>query len=309
MGLSLTEKLLDKSQEAFCLAIEMYNKPTIKYRVEAFALFMCNAWELMLKAHIINTMGAEKIYYKNNPGRTNIDLMPSMVDFAKETSKMGIGVLAVTTTPKAYEKEKPTLAEFNNIKVGLGLHPQLVSERYSEISLIERFIDCEDYIGEIGLDFNNRFYASKEKQLVVFENIIQWCSQLSGKVISIHTVRSDKIALDTIEKFSCADNNICILHWFSGTQTQQQRAIEMGCYFSVNYSMLASPNGKKLISTIPKERILIESDAPFVNEIQSVQQLARELASIKSSLAESYGNDVLESIRRNSKYILFGKTE
>ena len=70
MGLSLTEKLLDKSQEAFCLAIEMYNKPTIKYRVEAFALFMCNAWELMLKAYIINTMGAEKIYYKNNPGRT-----------------------------------------------------------------------------------------------------------------------------------------------------------------------------------------------------------------------------------------------
>lgn len=66
----LTEKLLDKSIEAFCMAIEVYNKPTIRYRVEAFSFLMCNAWELMLKAHIINTMGAEKIYYKNNPGRT-----------------------------------------------------------------------------------------------------------------------------------------------------------------------------------------------------------------------------------------------
>ena len=66
----LTDKLLEKSKEAFVLAIEIYNKPTIKYRVEGFAFFICNAWELMLKAHIINTKGEEEIYYKDNPERT-----------------------------------------------------------------------------------------------------------------------------------------------------------------------------------------------------------------------------------------------
>ena len=35
----LTDKLLEKSKEAFVLAIEIYNKPTIKYRVEGFAFF------------------------------------------------------------------------------------------------------------------------------------------------------------------------------------------------------------------------------------------------------------------------------
>lgn len=32
-------QLLEKSQEAFVVAVELYNKPTIKYRVEGFAFF------------------------------------------------------------------------------------------------------------------------------------------------------------------------------------------------------------------------------------------------------------------------------
>lgn len=68
--MDLVNKLLDKSKEAFIIAIEIYNKPTIKYRVEGFALFICNAWELMLKAHLINTKGKDSIYFKDKPERT-----------------------------------------------------------------------------------------------------------------------------------------------------------------------------------------------------------------------------------------------
>jgi len=45
----LTKKLLDKSQIAFLLSLELYNKPTISYRTEAFSIFFTNAWELLLK--------------------------------------------------------------------------------------------------------------------------------------------------------------------------------------------------------------------------------------------------------------------
>lgn len=67
---NLTDKLLKKSKEAFMMAIEIYNKPTIHYRVEGFSFFICNAWELMLKAHVINSLGESKIYYPDNPNRT-----------------------------------------------------------------------------------------------------------------------------------------------------------------------------------------------------------------------------------------------
>lgn len=68
--IDLKEKLLDKSIEAFMMAIEIYNKPSIRYRVEGFAIFICNAWELMLKAHILKTLGNQEIYFKDKPNRT-----------------------------------------------------------------------------------------------------------------------------------------------------------------------------------------------------------------------------------------------
>ena len=68
--MKLYEKLLEKSKEAFIMAIELYNKPTIKYRVEGFGLFICNAWELMLKAYMMKKFGENSVYYKDNPNRT-----------------------------------------------------------------------------------------------------------------------------------------------------------------------------------------------------------------------------------------------
>lgn len=66
----IVNQLLTKSEEAFILAVEIYNKPTIRYRVEGFAFFICNAWELMLKAYLIKTRGENSIYYKDNLDRT-----------------------------------------------------------------------------------------------------------------------------------------------------------------------------------------------------------------------------------------------
>lgn len=65
---NLSKRLVDKSIEAFVMGLEVYNKPTIKYRIEGFSFFVCNAWELMLKAEIINR--GQSIYYKDNPDRT-----------------------------------------------------------------------------------------------------------------------------------------------------------------------------------------------------------------------------------------------
>ena len=64
----LISTLLDKSEEAFLMAIEIYNKPTINYRLEGFAFFICNAWELLLKSKMLQNN--ESIYYPDKPNRT-----------------------------------------------------------------------------------------------------------------------------------------------------------------------------------------------------------------------------------------------
>lgn len=64
----LKQNMIDKSIEAFMLGLEVYNKPTIKYRIEGFSFFVINAWELMLKAELLNR--GISIYYKNKPDRS-----------------------------------------------------------------------------------------------------------------------------------------------------------------------------------------------------------------------------------------------
>jgi Protein of unknown function (DUF3644)/EC042_2821-lke REase len=50
---SLGYRFLDKAQAALIAAIEIYNKPSHEYREEAFALLAINAWELLLKARVL----------------------------------------------------------------------------------------------------------------------------------------------------------------------------------------------------------------------------------------------------------------
>ena len=230
----------------------------------------------------------------------HLDLMPSMIEFAQNAKKSNINILAVTTTPKAYEKEIDYFHSDENIKVALGLHPQLVSERYNELPLVEKYIENAAYIGEIGLDYNRQFYSSKNKQIDVFENIIKWCSSKGGKVISIHSVFADKNVLDILEKYDCIKNNKCILHWFSGSLSQLHRAVKMGCYFSINEMMTQSINGRKLISNIPIDKVLIESDAPFINKINTLQQLESALLKVELYLS-TIENNGLEMIHLTSK--------
>ena len=66
----IVDNLKEKSIQSFLLGIEIYNKPTITYRLESFAIFICNAWELMLKAYLVKTKGLNSIYFKDKKDRT-----------------------------------------------------------------------------------------------------------------------------------------------------------------------------------------------------------------------------------------------
>lgn len=66
----MSARLLDRSLHAFLLALEMYNRPTQRYRLEAFCIMAINAWELLLKAELIIKEGEAAIYYKDDSSRT-----------------------------------------------------------------------------------------------------------------------------------------------------------------------------------------------------------------------------------------------
>jgi len=55
--LARCRRLLKKSIAAMVAAIEIYNKPDYKYREETFAILALNAWELLLKAYVLQRSG------------------------------------------------------------------------------------------------------------------------------------------------------------------------------------------------------------------------------------------------------------
>jgi len=233
----------------------------------------------------------------------HLDLIPNFQSFISEHKSDDLKVLAVTTTPRAYEKEVNYCRKNNNIKVALGLHPQLVKDRGHEIEVFRRYVISAKYIGEIGLDFSKQYYASKENQMKIFREIVRLCSIHSGKVISIHSLRSEKYVLDILGEYYCASKNKCILHWYTGSNAQLKRAIEMGCFFSINQRMLNTDKGKSIIHQIPSDRILLESDMPFVVDACNPNNLFKSLENIGLEISKFKKDCTLKRIEENAKNV------
>ena len=64
-GQDLKERLVDKSVEAYALALETVNRITVQYRLDASCYLFCNAWELLLKAKVAEDAGTEGSIYRN----------------------------------------------------------------------------------------------------------------------------------------------------------------------------------------------------------------------------------------------------
>lgn len=216
----------------------------------------------------------------------HLDLYPNYKQAFKECAENNIITFAVTTTPKAWPKNKELSIISPNIRLGLGFHPQLISERYTEFTLFEKYFSETKFIGEIGLDASPQFYKSFSLQLQFFEKIISMCANFDGKILSIHSVRTNKEVLNIIEKYLPINQNRVILHWFNGTKSEIERAIKLGCYFSINHVMLKKEDKKKIIASIPQNRIITETDGPFIklheqsSRLQDIKITIQELAKI-----------------------------
>ena len=66
----LRGRLLNSSIDAYVLSLETINRLSVRYRMEAFAYLICNAWELLLKAKILEDTGDRKsILYPHVKGQ------------------------------------------------------------------------------------------------------------------------------------------------------------------------------------------------------------------------------------------------
>ena len=130
------------------------------------------------------------------------------------------------------------------------------------MEVIYKLIHKTKYIGEIGLDGAKKYKDHWDIQTLVFRHILNSCEIAGGKILSIHSRYAVNEVLDYLEQYPKA--GIFILHWFTGNKLQLKRAVKLGCWFSVGPAMLRSKKAKELILEIPLNRLITETDGPFV---------------------------------------------
>ncbi len=194
----------------------------------------------------------------------HLDLYPNFLEMIQESETHAIRTLAVTTTPLAFQRNQELTAPTQYVRAALGIHPQVIGERAAEISIFEKLLPLTRYVGEVGLDASPRFYSSFQTQERIFQRVLEASAEAGGKILSVHSVRAASRVLKLVEKFFPEDRGTVILHWFTGAQSEAKRAVELGCFFSVNSAMLDRDTGKQLIRIIPPDRVLSETDGPFL---------------------------------------------
>jgi TatD DNase family protein len=190
----------------------------------------------------------------------HFDLFDNRNEILKLVEEKKSYTIAVTNLPQLFEKYKNQCVENKYFQLALGFHPELVHQYSNQQMLFRKLINETRFIGEIGLDYVKKSKEDVLSQTEVFEKILEWCSG-KNKVLSIHSRSAAKQVVEMLNGF----DGTVILHWYSGSINDLRRAIEQGCYFSINHQMLKSTNGRNIVKNIPVDRLLIESDAPFTN--------------------------------------------
>ena len=190
----------------------------------------------------------------------------------------------------------------------MGLHPCSVGDDpRKELEIVEEHLAKRSFcaVGEIGLDLYWR-QDNLEQQLYAFRQQVEMANSYNLPVI-LHSRNSNEEILNELEGESKA-RNAGIMHCFSGTLEQAQRAIALGFYLGIG-GVVTYKNGglDKILSNIPLEHLVLETDAPYLppvpnrgkrNEPSFLLHVAAKVAEIYGTTLEQVATITNENAKR-----------
>jgi len=190
----------------------------------------------------------------------HIDLYDDPIALAQKIHHSRMSCVAVTMLPSHFRMGETHLSPFDNIHSALGIHPLRVSEGQNEVDDFLQISQSCEFIGEVGLDFSDEGKSTKELQIEVFSTIVKGFSR--GKFVSIH---SRMAHYDVARILGEEGVQSACFHYFTGGVVAAKELAKQGHFFSVNQRMLRGRN-QDLVRELPRDRILVESDGPFLSK-------------------------------------------
>jgi TatD DNase family protein len=206
----------------------------------------------------------------------------------------GVGVcLSIGTELKRFPGVKAVAEKFPNVWCSVGVHPHEAEKELQddEAALIHEAAHPKVVgIGETGLDYYYE-HSPRVPQQKNFRAHIAAARQ-TGLPVIVHTRDADDDTIEILRDEMGKGAFTGLIHCFTGTQKLADAALELGLYISVSgiATFKNSAPLRDVIKTVPLERLLVETDAPFLapvphrgktNEPAFVVHTAKMLAELK----------------------------
>lgn len=217
----------------------------------------------------------------------HLDLLEKQKDLdeAMKRAKNFYCIISNSTDPKSNRKNLEYIKKYKNVKFALGMYPSHAVELNDrEIDEEIKFIKINKpfAIGEVGLD--NFRVKNIERQKEVFSKFIKLSNELDIPVI-VHSRDAELETLETLEKNNA---NKVVMHCFSGNKELVERGVKNGYYFTIPTSVVKSKTFRKLAARVPLNRLLTETDAPYLSPIENepnepafIKESIKKIAEIK----------------------------
>ncbi len=230
---------------------------------------------------------------------------------AKESGIEKIIVPAIQ--PETYARLMEIVNSNEILYCGIGIHPHHALEFKEHINEIENYSKEAKVvaIGEIGLDYYYDF-APKRVQIDAFRQQLIMAKQKKLPVI-VHNRKSDE---DLINNLKIEQNGdlIGVLHCFTSSKQMLYKTLDLGFYVSFTGNITFNKNNlHKVIKETPLDRILLETDSPYMtpiphrgkrNEPSFVKYIAEKISEIKSIDLEEVKMKTTENAKKLFKLLI-----
>jgi TatD DNase family protein len=220
----------------------------------------------------------------------------------------GVGcMLSINTKLSQYQEIVDIIEKYDDIFGTVGIHPH-EAENEPDVA-VSALLDRAKHpkivgVGETGLDY---FYdnAPRDMQKVNFRNHIT-AARETGLPVIVHTRDADDDCIDLLQQEMEEGVFPGVIHCFTASQRLADACLEMGFYISIS-GIVTFKNAKALketAKTIPADRLLIETDSPFLAPVPHrgktcepayVADTAQYLADLRGESLEELGERTTEN--------------
>lgn len=185
------------------------------------------------------------------------------------------------------------------IYCAVGYHPheadKMTHEEFEKIAQMLKHPRVRA-IGEIGLDYHYDF-ASHEEQISCFRKQLELARE-TGKPVIIHDREAHEDCINILSEYPEVRG---VFHCYSGSLEMARLLIKRGWYLSFT-GAITFKNARRaleVISEIPAERIMIETDSPYLSPVplRGKRNDSRNLPYIADVIAKCLGISVEDAAK------------